>query len=793
MTLTRLVKQLANYMCDMQHPSNKTRWRYGFPLSACVIALCLWLGDFMAPLNLSKLTDNVTVVSDNEGRPLRAFANEQGIWRYSVTAKDVSPYYLQALFNYEDRYFYQHGGVNPLAMIRAIAQAIYYGRAVSGGSTITMQVARLLHPNKRTISGKVSQMFRAMQLEWHFSKAQILDMYLNIAPFGGPIEGVQTASYVYFDKPASLLNQNEAALLAVLPQSPSKYRPDRYPNVAKKARNKLLQRLSTFNVWPKDDLINDPIYADYFPHPNIAPLLSRRLVTKQRDQALLNEQIKFGKKDIATFIDANAQEQLEAQLRHYVNQLPAQTSAAIMVMDAHSGAVKAYLGSADFNNMSRAAHVDMIKAVRSPGSTLKPFVYGAAIDAGLIHHQSLLHDSPAIKGSYRPSNFSGGYSGPVSMQQALLRSLNLPVLQVLNHGSAKALAARFNNAGLTLHWPAHATANKALVLGGVGAKLEHLVSAYSALINEGQATSPRYTKDMPLEKRFLLSPESAWIIQHILRQQRQPGRISEQLSTITNSSIGWKTGTSFGNRDAWVIGFSGKYIIGTWVGRADASPVNNNTGSANALPLFLHTASIFASNYLPPRPNTVSSHVICWPSGLKQSQTIEDNCLEKKQAWLAHQQAPRTLATLTPELNTTLSFNFYQEPNGLRATVLCASKFAVNKTIELWPPALNSWIPTTQKNNTRLPAMSPRCASPTGAPSTLQITSIKPGTTFVRRRHQALTLALKTNQPQSTMHWFLNGQILQEHHQFQITKQGDYQLLALNHQGHIDQVSFTVN
>ncbi|NRA69384.1 MAG: penicillin-binding protein 1C [Gammaproteobacteria bacterium] len=749
-----------------------------------LIALILLVLDCCYPPNLTKLNDQASVVSDRNGRPLRAFANSNGVWRYPVTVEKVSAHYLEALFNYEDRYFYYHPGVNPFSMLRAVGQAIYYGRAISGGSTITMQVARLLHPNKRSISGKIYQMLRAFQLEWRFSKTNILNIYLNIAPFGGPIEGVEAASYVYFDKPALELTPNESALLAVLPQSPSRFRPDRHPVRALNARNKLLRRLATFKVWDSDliaTLIKDPIYADYFPHPKLAPILARRL-RKQQPSA-----------HIKTFIDGDLQEQLENQVRSYVKTLGQHTSAAVMVMHGKTGEVVAYLGSANFDNNARAGHVDMINAVRSPGSTLKPFVYGAAIEQGLIHENSLLQDVPIIKGHYRPTNFSGGFSGPVAVKDALLRSLNLPVLQILNNSSVIALAARLSNGGLDLHWPQGASANQALILGGVGVKLEQLVSAYSALINQGHSVTPRYQPSSPHQKQFMLEPGVAWIIQNILRQQKIPGRISSQLSANGGKlkHIGWKTGTSYGFRDAWVIGFSGPYIIGVWTGRADAQPVSHNSGSVNALPLFLQVAAHFDQDYQPPMPASVTLATTCWPGGLNKQQTSDSNCLQQQQSWLYQQLAPPTLA-IAADQPQPLNVNFWQEPDGSRATLLCASVQATTASINLWPPALSSWLKPAWQHSGLLPPLSAQCKSESvQTQQSLIITSIKPNSHFIRRHDQALTLSFKTNESSQSIYWFLNGKLLNNnHHNF--TQAGRFQLLALDNQGRVDSVNFVV-
>ena len=762
-------------------------WKHSLFIGILLLVISLFIADTLAPLNLTKLNDGVTVVSDNKGRPLRAFANQDGIWRYRVSVDNVSPYYLQALFTYEDRHFYNHPGVNPFAMMRAVGQAIYHGKAVSGGSTITMQVARLLHPNKRTIIGKATQMLRALQLEWHFSKTQILEMYLNIAPFGGPIEGIQAASYVYFDKPASELTQNEAALLAVLPQSPSRYRPDRYPERALQARNKLLDRMVTYQQWPSEivtTLKEDPIYADYFSHPNIAPLLSRRLKSSLSRKA--------NTPDITTFIDGDIQEQLEHQVKDYLHRLPPKSSAAVLVMDGLNGEVKAYLGSGDFNDNERLGHVDMIKAIRSPGSTLKPFVYGDAIEQGLIHDQSLLHDTPIIKGDYRPHNFSGGYSGPVSTSDALLRSLNIPVLQVLNYGASEALTARLNNAGLSLRWPQYASANQALVLGGVGIKLESLVTAYSAFINQGQAITPRYQKTDGIKQQFLLSPASAWITQNILRQQQQPGRISEQLSSHQNQSLGWKTGTSYGNRDAWVVGFSGRYIIGVWIGRADAIPLPNNTGSEHALPLFLQVSHHFDDNFIPLRPTNVNRYSICWPSGKRVMDTAKSNCLVQKAAWLIDGHSPSTLPNLSPSLGSRLNIKFYQEPNGTRSNVLCASKNAVLASIDLWPDALNRWHDKSKQNQYRMPKLNANCARESAMHSPLQISSIKPESHFIKTRKKSLHLPLTTNQSSEDITWFLNGELINNKFELTIDLRGSYQLIALSKNGQLDKVNFFI-
>ncbi|HHL31022.1 MAG TPA: penicillin-binding protein 1C, partial [Oceanospirillales bacterium] len=501
--------------------------------------------DFFIPLPIDdfKQRSFAQVVVDKDGKPLRAFPDSQGVWRYPVALDDVSVLYLQALINYEDRHYYQHFGVNPLAIMRAFGQWLWYQKPVSGASTLTMQVARILKPHKKTLAGKLVQMFMALQLEWHFNKDEILTYYINYAPFGGTIEGVQAASYAYLGKSASELSHSEAALLAVMPQSPSRFRPDRYPLTAQKARNKLLNRLLQYRVWPTsliEEVKAEPVYGQYNTRPLIAPLLARRLSQHYPDAQIIHSNI-----------DIELQVELENLLKDYIQGLSAKMSAAILLIDNKNLNVLAYLGSADFLNNARAGHVDMIQALRSPGSTLKPFIYGMAIDAGIIHSESLLFDVPQSFSGYRPKNFTDSFAGPVSTSQALGRSLNMPAVQVLHELTPELFYSQLKNAGLEIKLPINATANLSLALGGGGIRMQQLLGVFSALGRQGMAGQPRLTQNEALKQQKLLSAGSSWIIQNILAQVPLKGQVHSQ-SLVSQQSIAYKTGTSYGYRDAWV-------------------------------------------------------------------------------------------------------------------------------------------------------------------------------------------------------------------------------------------------
>ena len=569
--------------------------------------LLLAVADRLWPLPLHEVAPARVVVAE-DGAPLWRFADADGIWRYPVTINEVSPRYLEALIQYEDRWFWDHPGVNPLSVARAAWQDLRAGRVISGGSTLTMQVARLLDPHPRTFGGKLRQLWRALQLEWHLDKRQILTLYLNRAPFGGTLQGIGAASWAYLGKPPAELSYAEAALLAVLPQAPSRLRPDRWPQRAQAARDKVLSRMQTRGVWPAravKEAKEEPVWLFPRQMPQLAPLFARRVLAASREEK------------IVTTLDGGLQRQLEEMALNWKSRLPPRSSLAILVVDHTSMKVRGWVGSADLADDSRFGHVDMVTAVRSPGSLLKPFIYGLAMDDGLIHPASLLQDVPRRFSDYRPGNFDSGFHGPVSMSDALQRSLNLPAVQVLEAYGPKQFAARLRNAGLPLSLPAGAEPNLSLSLGGAGARLADIVAAYSALARHGRAGRLRLLPGDPLVERPLLSPGAAWIIRRILAGEDQPLPDSALPQVVP---LATKTGTSYGYRDAWAVGVNARYVIGIWTGRPDGTPVVGQFGFISAVPLLNQVSNLTlsrATGGLPadPRPASVSGGTVCWPGG----------------------------------------------------------------------------------------------------------------------------------------------------------------------------------
>ena len=766
-------------------------WTAGGLLALCTL---LWLADRIWPLPLPK-DDQARVVLAEDGTPLWRFADANGVWRYPVQVSEVSPLYLDALLTYEDRWFFQHPGVNPLALGRAAWQNLTGGRVLSGGSTLSMQVARLLDPHERTLPGKLRQLWRTAQLEWHLSKPQILELYLNRAPFGGTLQGVAAASWAYLGKSAQQLTRSEAALLAVLPQAPSRLRPDRHPQRAQVARDKVLRRLAEYRVWPQtavSEALQEPLLLAPRLEPSLAPLLARRL-NRPGSPPL-----------IRTTIDVGLQRRLEDLLLGWRARLPDHTSAAVVVVETENMAVRAYLGSVDINDARRFGHVDMITAMRSPGSTLKPFLYGMAMDAGLIHSESLLQDVPRRFGDYRPGNFSQGFSGPVSASAALVTSLNLPAVQLLEAYGPKRFAADMRNGGVPLSLPALAEPNLALILGGAGSRLEDLVSGYSALAREGRSANLRLQPDDALRERRMLSPGAAWVIRRILSGQARPDR-DPTAELVQRPQLAWKTGTSYGFRDALAIGVGPRYLIGVWIGRPDGTPVPGQFGLASAAPLMLQVHDVLSNRdsqrgiVAPVQavPGSVGVAAICWPLG--QPMNKDDlNCRRQRFAWTLDRTTPPTLLAADQPLGVGLREIIRVNPQGLRVGPQCAD--GQQREVALWPAPLEPWLPRVERREARMPAASTQCPPPPlNTLTPLSIVGVRDGDRLRRpaASQAVLRLALSALGGDGRRWWFINGAPIGNSAQPEVfntplEQPGRYELSVLDESGQTARVEFSV-
>lgn len=560
---------------------------------AAIAAGGLWGLDRAFP---PPLPDSLAVsaeVLDRDGALLRAFATKDGYWRLPVSLDQVDKNFVDMLVAYEDKRFWDHEGIDPLALGRAATQFASNRRIVSGGSTLSMQLARLLEPREsRSVGSKLKQMLRALQIERRLTKRQILEQYLTLAPYGGNLEGVRAASLAYFGKEPRRLTVSEAALLVALPQLPERRRPDKNPAIAQAARDRVLDRMVTAGLIGEREARRaalDDVAGLRRPLPAFAAHTANTLLRKAEAGAPLKLTLR-----------KSVQEGLETVAREAAERLGPKLSVAMVMADSRTGDILGSVGSASFFDSSRAGWIDMTRTLRSPGSTLKPFIYGLAFEQGMVAQETMIEDSPADFSGYRPKNFDMGYQGDVSVRQALQLSLNVPAIRILDAVGPARLTARFRQAGVSPVLPLNQPPGLAIGLGGVGASLRDLVQLYTGLANGGKVHPLRDgTEAVPVtgSATTILDERANWQITDILAGVRPPEGAPQR-------GIAYKTGTSYGYRDAWAIGFDGRYVLGVWVGRADASAVPGLSGYVSAAPILFEgfVRSGLAAVALPSQP-----------------------------------------------------------------------------------------------------------------------------------------------------------------------------------------------
>ncbi|MCX7326078.1 MAG: penicillin-binding protein 1C [Hyphomicrobiales bacterium] len=527
----------------------------------------------MPPLDLAEARERSVTVSDRHGRLLRAFTTDEGRWRLPLNTNDVDPRFLALLKAYEDRRFDSHHGVDPVAIARAGWQMLSHGRIVSGGSTLSMQAARLIEPRgERSLGLKLRQALRAIELERRYSKREILDIYLALAPYGGNLEGLRAATWSYFGKEPKRLTLAERALLVALPQSPETRRPDRHAANLTRVRDAVITRAVTVGLATPEEA--EQARAEHVPQarqlfPVLAAHAAERAVAEQPTarQHRLN-------------LDAVWQASLEALARERIEPLGPKLAGAILVIEHATGKVRAHVGGLGLLNRERAGALDLAQAVRSPGSALKPFIYALAFEQGIAHPETMLEDRPNRFGAYAPENFDLGFQGNVTARTALQQSLNLPAIELLAEVGPQRLMSRLSNAGGALVLPKDGQPGLALGLGGVGIRLADLARLYAGLARGGETIALQWREDRQADpdERRLTDQLASWYVGDVLRGAPAP-------ANALNGRIAYKTGTSYGYRDAWAIGYDRRHTIAVWVGRPDNASVPGLVARQVAAPI----------------------------------------------------------------------------------------------------------------------------------------------------------------------------------------------------------------
>ena len=565
-------------------------------LSFEVVALTL---DTLFPPDLSRGERSSPVVLDHRGAWLRALPVENGRWRIRADLKRTDTSFVRRLIAIEDERFWRHDGVDPAAVVRAGGSALLRGRIVSGASTLSMQTARLLEPRPRTLGAKLVEMIRAVQLEVRYSKREILALYLTLAPYGGNLEGVRAASLSYFGHEPETLTLGEQALLIALPQSPEARRPDRRPTAARDARRLVLQRMVAADLATQAEADE----ADMEPLPGRAAFPARAWhAAGELARAAPTRQA-----TVVSTLDATLQARLEPLAAAYAREQGADATAAIMVVEIEGRAVRALVGSGGLDRPG--GWIDMTLALRSPGSALKPFIYAFAFDDGIAAPDTEMQDVQTRFNDYQPEDFDRVFRGAVTAREALSHSLNVPAVSLMERIGPAHFLARMQSAGVRLHLPdarTHAP-GLALALGGEGITLRDMALLYCALGDEGLAKPLAWTEEDAARRRRsrggrLIRPEAARQVLDILREAPPPkGRIPNAL-TLGGPGMAYKTGTSYGFRDAVAAGVVGGYVVIVWTGRADGGARGGFTGREAALPMLFDAADILsAPRAAPPR------------------------------------------------------------------------------------------------------------------------------------------------------------------------------------------------
>ncbi|MDP9196795.1 MAG: penicillin-binding protein 1C [Pseudomonadota bacterium] len=582
----------------------------GLIIVPLILILSIVLLDRLVPPPVRDLAVVSPVLTDRQGKVLHVALTPDQKWRLGVTRDQVDPLYMSMLLLREDRRFESHHGVDVLSVFRAMGQWMQYGRPVSGASTLSMQAIRLLEPRPRTIASKIIEMVRAFQLETRVGKDGVLAAWMTRAPFGGNLEGVRTASLAWFGKEPAVLSPAEAALLVAVPQDPNDRRPERFPHAARMARDRVIdlaQQEGLLTADEADEARATPVPVQRLPFP--------------RDAAHVAQRIKSGQ----TTLDAQLQKKVQEQLALAAKRLPVPMNAAALVVRADTAQVLAWAGSASALDPTRYGSLDFTAAVRSPGSALKPFIYGMAFDRLVVHPETLVADKATDFEGYDPKNFHGNFRGEVTVAEALRQSLNVPAVAVLDRLGPSRFVAALQETGSPLVFPpAEEVASLPLALGGVGTTLQDLARLYVSIAGDGRVPDRlSLTPANPAPQwHALMQPSSAWYLRRILEKTTPPAGYGPAF--LRSHPVAFKTGTSWGQRDAWAVGTDGRVVIAVWVGMPQGWPCFECTGVGVAAPLLFSIASLMPSapaGIDPPPEGVLETRRTPLPPGLQRLET----------------------------------------------------------------------------------------------------------------------------------------------------------------------------
>lgn len=596
-----------------QKLSNRlVKWSKRLVITGIAVFLLFLLLNWTFPV-----PDNVdysTIITDNKGEVIHAYLTKDQQWRMKTELDEISPLLRKTIVEKEDKYFYYHPGVNGAAILRALAKNVFRLKRTSGASTITMQVARALEPKRRTYFNKFIEMFRAFQLEWKYSKDEILQLYLNLVPYGGNLQGVKSASTLYFKKNPDHLSLAEITALSIIPNRPSSLVMGRNNDKIVEERNRWLRKFAADKVFTEkeiQDALDEPLTATRSEAPKLVPHLSYQLQ-------------KSGHDIIRTNIELNTQMKIEKIVEDYSRSLTLKNirNAAVVIIDNHSHNVITYVGSANFYDTTDGGQVNGARAIRQPGSTLKPLLYGMCIDEGLLTPKAVITDVAVNYGGYAPENYNKQFNGFVTMEYALEHSLNIPAVKGLEWLGKDKFVQTLARCDFQQIRKDQKKLGLSLILGGCGSNLEELTGLYTIFANNGKYIRPNYTKRDSTQAAFtrnILSPASTFMINETLSKVNRPDFPLNWQSTERMPKIAWKTGTSYGRRDAWSIGYNKHFTVGVWVGNFSALGIPELSGANVATPLLFrifNTIDYDSDQEWFKQPEDCDIRMVCSETGL---------------------------------------------------------------------------------------------------------------------------------------------------------------------------------
>ncbi len=567
-----------------------------------------------------------TIVTANDGTVLYSFLSPDDKWRMKTELPEIIPALKSAVVAKEDRWFYWHYGVNPVAIVRAAFNNIIHQRTTSGASTITMQVARLLEPKDRTFWNKITETFRAVQLELHYSKNEILQMYLNLVPFGGNVEGVKAASLLYFGRLPDHLSLAQITALTIIPNRPTSLALGKNNHLIQKERNKWLRRFQKRALFPDRDIqdaLNEPLDAVRHDPPRTAPHFALRMKMMFPSEAI-----------IKTALLNPIQQKIEQLAQNYSRRMRFMevNNASVLIIDNQTHNVVGYIGNSDFNDIAHQGQVDGVKAIRSPGSALKPLIYALAIDKGLATPKTIITDVPVNYNGFAPENFNRKFNGNVAVEKALAFSLNVPAVKTLDKMGVPLFVDKLQQLGFEQIRKDSRILGLSVALGGCGVRLEELTNMYCTFANGGKFRPLQWLNPSnSTQPRQVISEGAAYMITEILTQPTRPDIPNLAQSSIHVPKIAWKTGTSYGRRDAWSVGYNKRYTIGVWVGNFDGTGAPELTGADAATPLLFdifNSLEYNSDNNWFERPASVDFRLVCAESGLPPNDYCENQIID---------------------------------------------------------------------------------------------------------------------------------------------------------------------